>query len=98
MTLVLDLPDELEAQLRRAAASAGKDVSSFVIEAAQQKAQREEEFDENRLQELADKDPMDAFHYLLAHTPNYRGEANLGPLPDDAIAESYLDAVLGEER
>lgn len=98
MTLVLDLPEDIEAQVRRAAELKGEDLAVFVINAAREKAAiaTEHEFDERHFDSLVDSDPMAAFDYLLEHTPNPRQAAGLGPLPDDAIEQAYLDAVLGE--
>ena len=46
MTLILELPAETEKQLREAAARAGRDVESFVIEAATERLLSLEEADE----------------------------------------------------
>lgn len=84
MTLTLEIPPEVEAQIERAAAVFQTDVQAFIVAAAVEKAAAV--FDEKKFDVLLKTDPMQALDYLLEVTP-----ASTTPLGDDAIEAAYCD-------
>jgi hypothetical protein len=84
MTLVLNLPMELEAELREVAEARGVAVEEIVFE----RLKAPSAFDESYYGALLQSDPLSALDYVLSHTPDHRAEAGLPPLTDEQVSRA----------
>ena len=93
MTLTLELAPETETALQQAAQTSGQSLTEYVGTMLEHWARVSSHVTDPTLRaevaaRLAALDELDAY---LRTLPDYRTQAGLGPLPDDAVEDAYRE-------